>query len=527
MKNTIKSTRKPIVLDVYSPTRREEQMSTWLSGRLIGQPDARSAAVRIYTMALSILKDPEKAAALVYLLGEPGVGKTELVKLLAEFIHGNRKAYVKIDGASLMDKTDATRLIGASPKYVGYEDPKEAEAREAKEAEESAKNPDDLARKYKKNPRKLLSRKNLVNSRMGSKVPLTILFVDEAEKMNKIIDDLFLNAIEDGVMLLGDNEEVEFGDVLVIFAGNPGSEDAVNRKDRIGFMPETTAQREQGTLDIIMGALKSRYRPEMLDRFDEFVYFKKLLKEDLRTITRLRIGELITRFMQTMSRGTAFTLVVEDSARDFMLEEALKNTGNARRIGRAVRKYFTNPLNRLITQATEQDSELLITAEDKVRVSHDATYHDGKLLKFELFEDEGDVAPQDTIAPSKNDTPLAMKFAGFDRQVTAAAARAKGQPKSTYSVTLAVDSRLKALEEWQAAESESSSILRMDFVDAKVRMKAPWAVTFYYEVTEEQAELLKQHYPNGQVTFVGKASVPPADGGSANGSSKKPVKSGK
>jgi MoxR-like ATPase len=484
-------------------------MLTWLSGRLIGQDDARSAAVRMKTMALSKLKDGEKAAGLYYLIGEPGVGKTELVKLLAEFIHGDRRAYVKIDGGTMQDKYQANRLIGSPPGYLGYEEPDKAAARQAEEAAEAAKDPESAARKHRKNPRKLLCRQNLIASRHGSGVPITILFIDEAEKLFETIDDLFLNAVEDGMMPLGDNEEVEFGDVLVIYAGNPGSKDAVNRKARIGFLEESAQEREETTRDIIMDALKVRYRPEMLDRFDEFVYFKKLGKEDLRSITALRINEVVDRFMVTMSRGTAFTVKVEETARNFMLEEALKNTGNARRIGRAVRKYFTNPLNRLIAQSEDSENELLVTSDDLVIVSHDPAYHDGKLLKFELYEDEGVRAPQDTIAPSKNDTPLALKHAGFDRQLTAAAEMAKKESKNVYAVALDLDTERLAMKELLAAREESSSILRMKLVEFKARTSAPWTITLYFEATEKQSDLLKKHFPTGSLTFVSKAAEAP------------------
>jgi len=498
-------TRKPILLDVYSPTRGEDHMFTWLSGRLIGQTDARSAAVRMYTMALSKLKDMEKAAGLFYLIGEPGVGKTELVKLLAEFIHGDRRAYVKIDGGTMQDKYQANRLIGAPPGYVGYEDPKETAARETKEAEEAAKDPEAAARKHRKNPRKLLCRQNLLASRRGSNVPITILFVDEADKLFETINDLFLNAVEDGVLPLGDNEEVEFGDVLVIFGGNPGSKEAVNRKARMGFIRETDEEREEATREIIMDRLKELYRPEMLDRFDEFIYFKRLGKEDLRTITTVRINEVKTRFMSTMSRGTAFTIEVQESARDFILEEALKNSGNARRIGRAVRKYFTNPLNRLIAQSEDSENPVLLTSDDLVIVSHDKTYLKGQLLKFELYEDEGVPAPQDTLEPQRKETPLGLKFR-FDRQLTAAAEHAKTEPKNVYAVTMEMDNEMKVLEELMAARKESASILRMKLVEYKVRTEAPCTLTLYFEVTEEQSNLLKMQYPLAKLTFISKAA---------------------
>jgi len=508
MSTASKKIRKPIVLDPYSPTRGEEHMLTWLNDRLIGQPDAATAAVRMKTMALSKLKDSEKAAGLYYLVGEPGVGKTELVKLLAEFIHGDRKAYVKIDGASLHDKYTANRLIGAPPGYVGFEDPKDTEAREAREAAEDDKDPEKAARKFRKNPRKLLCRKNLVASRRGSEVPITILFVDEAEKMYHTIDDLFLNAVEDGIMPLGDNEEVEFGDVIVIYAGNPGSKEAVNRKEKIGFMQETAEEKDEATRDIIMGALRERYRPEMLDRFEEFVYFKKLGKDDLRSITTLRINEVKTRFMEKMSRGSAFTIKVEDNARDFILEQALKNTGNARRIGRAVRKYFTNPLNRLIDMVEDTENQMHIIAGDLVVVSHDPGYAKGELLKFELLEDEGVVASQDTVEAPRKETPLGLKFVGFDRQIKAAAEEAKTETRNLYSVTLDLESEKDALEEWVAAKRESASILLMELVEAKVRMTAPWKLTLYFQVTTKQSQLLKLHYPLAKVAWVGKGEQP-------------------
>lgn len=507
MSKTTKKTRKPILLDVYSPTRGEEHMLEWLTGRLIGQPDASSAAVRIKTRALSKLRDGEKAAGLYYLQGEPGVGKTELMKLLAEFIHGNRRAYVKIDGASLHDKYTANRLIGAPPGYIGYEEPDKAAAREAKEEEEAANDPEKAARKHRKNPRKLLCRKNLLASRCGSEVPITLVFVDEAEKMYHTIDDLFLNAVEDGILPLGDNEDVDVSDVIFVFAGNAGSKEAVNRKAPMGFREETTEQVEEATREIITAALKERYRPEMLDRFDEFIYFKRLGTDDLRKIIDLRINEVKARFMNTMSRGTAFTIEVQASACNFMLQEALKNSGNARRIGRAVKKYFTDPLNRLIDMMDDSENSVLITAEDKVVVSHDPTYHDGKLLRFELLEDEGVVAPQDTLPPQRHETPLGLKFAGFDRQLTAAAEAAKKQPKNVYAVAFTFDNEHKALTELMAARKESADILRMRMIEFRVGTTSPVSLTLFFEITEEQSNLLKQHYPNGTLTYISKAKV--------------------
>ncbi|MBI0385564.1 ATP-dependent Clp protease ATP-binding subunit, partial [Streptomyces albiflaviniger] len=132
-----------------------------------------------------------------------------------------------------------------------------------------------------------------------------------------------------GVLSLSDNEEVDFRDVVVVMAGNTGSALVVNRKNPIGFGTERKEAREETSKEIILGAMRERHRPEFLDRLDEVIFFKSLGKEDLRSITTLRINEVVARFMQAMPQGKAFTVNVLDSARDFMLDEAMKDKGNA------------------------------------------------------------------------------------------------------------------------------------------------------------------------------------------------------
>jgi MoxR-like ATPase len=496
MSTSMSLKKKGVRLDLSTPTRSEEEMFDFLSARLIGQNDACSAAVRIKSRALSILRDGNKCAGFYYFIGEPGVGKTELMKLIALYVHQDERAYVKLDGGSLAEKHQAQRLIGAPTGYKGYQEPEDVEKDKAafdKKLEELRKiDPEKAAKTFRRDPRKLLARVNLEASRRGSKVPLILLFIDEADKMHQSVDDMLLNAIEDGVLSLSDNEEVDFRDVVVVMAGNTGSALVVNRKNPIGFGTERKEAREETSKEIILGAMRERHRPEFLDRLDEVIFFKSLGKEDLRSITTLRINEVVARFMQAMPQGKAFTVNVLDSARDFMLDEAMKDKGNARRIKRVVRKHFTDQLSRLCTLVNEGENGFELTAEDLVKVTHPTGE---STLVFDMFEGEGSPAEGDQLAPShKPYSAVAQKHLGDQRLVDAAAKKAKALPKRLYKVEIEVEAQEQLPIERQDALTVITEHLKLELVYFGVTMREPWVITLHVEATDEQAVFLKDRF---------------------------------
>jgi ATP-dependent Clp protease ATP-binding subunit ClpC len=499
-----KSVKKGRKLDLVSPTRSENEMAKFLGGRLIGQSEAVEAAVRIKTRALSPLRDGNKCAGFYYFIGEPGVGKSELMKLLALYVHGNPNAYVKLDGGSLAEKHQAAKLIGAPTGYKGYQEPDDQEKDKAafdKKLEELQKvDPEKAAKTFRRDPRKLLSRVNLEASRRGSKVPVIFLFIDEADKLHQTVDDLLLNAIEDGLLSLADNEEVNFSDIVVVMAGNTGSADVVDRKEKIGFVKETAEQKQDASKDIILAAMKSRHRPEFLDRLDEVIFFRALGKEDLRSITSLRINEVVERFMSVMPRGKAFTVSVKDSARDFILDEALSGKGNARKIKRSVKKLFTDPLDRLCSKVAEGEEGFEdIAAGDLVNVSHSA----GSKLDFEMFEDEGDVVDADSFTTHKPDSTVAQRHLGDQRKISAASKRAMTAPKKVYAITVGADNAQQMIIERDDAFLVLKQHLGLEVVFVGAAMKAPWKVTIHVEATEEQYDFIKDRFStNGTIAVV-------------------------
>lgn len=505
MSATLSMKKKGVRLDLSTPTRSEEEMATFLSSRLLGQSDAVSAAVRIRSRALSILKEGNKCAGFYYLIGAPGVGKSELMKLLALYVHGDERAYVKLDGGSLAEKHQAQRLIGAPTGYKGYQEPEDVEKDKAafeKRLEELRKtDPEKAAKTFRRDPRKLLARVNLEASRRGSKVPMILLFIDEADKMHQSVDDLLLNAIEDGVLSLSDNEEVDFRDVVIIMAGNTGSAQLVDRKGTIGFCQPSEEERQEDDKDIILSAMRERHRPEFLDRLDEVIFFRSLGKEDLRNITSLRIKEVVDRYLQVMPQGKAFTVKVLDSARDFILDEALKNKGNARRIKRMVVKHFRDQLSRLCDLAVDEESHIHLTADDLVKISHEKG---GATLVFDLFEGEGSPAEGD-VAPAsyKPLSPVAQGHLGDTRLIEEAARKAKGEAKLLFKVEVEVEDYEQIAIEREDAVSVIREHLKLELVFIGLTMRAPWVLTFHVEASEAQSGFLKSRFQHtGRVSLL-------------------------
>lgn len=486
-------TKKGLVLDVDSPTSAEEHMAEFLNSKIIGQSGAISAAVRIKTRALSPLRR-NGCAGFYAFQGQPGVGKTELVKMIAQYIHGDPMAFVLIDGGLLKDDNQASSLNGAPPMYVGYEDPEKAQKRMAAEKATLDKlreqNPA-LAAKYKTfNPRKLLTRQNLVASRGTSKVPLTIVFIDEVDKMHKSLDDMFLNAVVNGIMPMSDNELVDVSDVIFIIAGNHGSQDVVERKRHIGFRTadDNEAERQVEDEEKILAAMKIRHRPEFLDRIDEIIFFNKLTNDDLKIITGIRMSEVVDRYLEVMPRGTAFTLTFDDSARDFIFGESMKESGNARRIGRMVQLHFTDKLDRLI--AKMRDNDVQITPDDLVKVSHAAG---ASKLTFELFEDEGDPSLGDKIEV-RGDTKVSQLFLGRDRKRKTLSLKTRPSDKKVYAVRIKCDSEMEMLEHWMMYKKEVKEILELNLVAVEVAAGEPWILSLFVECSALQSKELEDNF---------------------------------
>lgn len=472
----MKSKKQRILLDVGKPGEQEVGISNKLSGRIIGQKGGREAAARAYRAFLNPLRDKRRPVYVIYGLGDSGVGKTLLARSLAKFLHGDEKAMIKINAGNYKEKHRVSQLLGAPPSYVGYKDPSDPkEAPKPGQMDTSAK----------------LSMHNKIASRRGSNVPVTVVLIDECEKMHEDLEQVLLSIFEDGEVDFGNNTVGDFTDCIFILTGNIASREINKLGERpMGFVtkdPEVTQAMIDSTVTKV---LQNRYAPEFLNRIDEVVIFEKLTPEQLRQVVDVEVDDLIERMTEELPRGLAFTLDVKSSARDFILAEALKKKGQARNIRRTVARLLGDALGNELIKRT-------LSLGDLVEVEHEKG---AKALSFYKTEGEGDIADADLMALHGGDTPDSRKGLSFQRRNDAAikkAARAKA--KKTYDVTVEADTKEELSNEFGHLVMECFKLYGLQVIRTSNAWEAPYSATATVRGIDEQIAILKEKYPKAKV----------------------------
>ncbi len=292
------------------PLQRMEQaeaekllkMETELKRRIIGQDEAVIAISKALRRSRADLKDPRRPIGSFLFLGPTGVGKTFLAKNLAEFMFGSSDALIQLDMSEYMEKHTASRLIGAPPGYVGYE-----EGGQLSEA---------------------------VRRR-----PYSVVLFDEVEKAHPDVMHLLLQILEEGQVTDNFGRKIDFRNTIVILTSNVGAE-TIKRQTTLGFgaMSQDSADHE-GMKGKIGEQAKKFFKPEFLNRLDDIVVFRMLEKEQLTTIVDLEVGKVLTRL-----RNKKIELVLDESAREFLIKEGYDPQYGARPMRRAVEKHIEDPL---------------------------------------------------------------------------------------------------------------------------------------------------------------------------------------
>ncbi|QSQ24545.1 ATP-dependent chaperone ClpB [Pyxidicoccus parkwayensis] len=270
-------------------------MEDRLVKRVIGQRSAIEAVSNAVRRARSGLQDPNRPIGSFIFLGPTGVGKTETAKALAEFLFDDDSAMVRIDMSEYMEKHAVSRLVGAPPGYVGYE-----EGGQLTEA---------------------------VRRR-----PYTVVLFDEIEKAHHDVFNVLLQILDEGRLTDSQGRTVDFKNTVLIMTSNLGSQDiqaGMAGKDEL----------DEKTRDEVMDALRSHFRPEFLNRVDEIVVFEPLRKKDIHRIVDLQLGRL-----SKLLADKRLTLELTDKAHDFLSERGYDPTYGARPLKRAVQKYLLDPL---------------------------------------------------------------------------------------------------------------------------------------------------------------------------------------
>ncbi|HRJ08550.1 MAG TPA: ATP-dependent Clp protease ATP-binding subunit [Prosthecobacter sp.] len=331
------------------PLQRMEQaeaakllkMEQELKGKVIGQDEAVAAISKALRRSRADLKDPRRPIGSFLFLGPTGVGKTFLAKNLAEFMFGSAEALIQLDMSEYMEKHTASRLIGAPPGYVGYE-----EGGQLSEA---------------------------VRRR-----PYSVVLFDEIEKAHPDVMHLLLQILEEGQITDNFGRKIDFRNTIVILTSNVGAEQ-IKRQTSLGFAAMAEGEADNAGIKGKLGeAAKKFFKPEFLNRLDDLIVFRMLEKTELRVIVDLEIAKVVSRI-----KGKNIILEMEESAVEFLMKEGYDPQYGARPMRRAVEKHIEDPLAEHLLRGDVREG-------DRVRVSFD---EEAKRLKFAA---EKSAAPAET-----------------------------------------------------------------------------------------------------------------------------------
>ncbi len=293
----------PVTRIAQAETTRLIKMPEELSGKVIGQDDAVKKVVKAIQRNRAGLKDPNKPIGTFIFLGPTGVGKTELAKVLSRYLFDSEDALIRIDMSEYMEKFAVSRLIGAPPGYVGYE--------------EGGQLTEKVRRK-----------------------PYSIVLLDEIEKAHPDVFNLLLQVLDDGMLTDSLGRKVDFKNTIIIMTSNIGSRQLKEFGQGVGFA--TTAksnQADEHARGVIENSLKKAFAPEFLNRIDDVVIFNGLSKEDIFKIIDLELEHLYKRV-----HDLGYKVKLSDDAKEFLTEKGYDSNFGARPLKRAIQKYVEDPM---------------------------------------------------------------------------------------------------------------------------------------------------------------------------------------
>ncbi|MGM0635171.1 MAG: ATP-dependent Clp protease ATP-binding subunit [Bacteroidota bacterium] len=291
-----------------------------IKGRVIGQDEAVTNVVKAIQRNRAGLKDPNKPIGSFIFLGQTGVGKTQLAKVLASELFDNEDSLIRIDMSEYMEKFAVSRLIGAPPGYVGYE--------------EGGQLTEKVRRK-----------------------PYSVLLLDEIEKAHPDVFNMLLQVLDDGHLTDSLGRKIDFRNTIIIMTSNVGARKLKDFGTGVGFGTKAQKTQEQeNNKKVIEGALKKAFAPEFLNRVDDVVIFNALEKDDINKIIDIELRKLYKRIDEI---GYRFSL--SDKAKEFIAEKGFDKKYGARPLNRAIQKYIEDALaEKIINSNIEVGDEVFM-----------------------------------------------------------------------------------------------------------------------------------------------------------------------
>jgi ATP-dependent Clp protease ATP-binding subunit ClpC len=299
-------------------------MADDMRGGVIGQDEAIDKVVKSIQRNRVGLKDPNKPIGTFVFLGPTGVGKTQLAKILAKYLFDSVDNLIRLDMSEYMEKFSVSRLMGAPPGYVGYE--------------EGGQLTEKVRRK-----------------------PYAVVLLDEIEKAHPDVFNILLQVLDEGHLTDGLGRKVDFRNTIVIMTSNIGSREIKDFGQGVGFATKARqSSTNEHTKSVIQKALKRAFAPEFLNRIDDVVLFNTLTREDIHQIIDIELKGLYARV-----NALGYEISLSDAAKDFVLEKGYDIQFGARPLKRAIQKYLEDPMAEAIIKSSLVEGDKLVVDFDK------------------------------------------------------------------------------------------------------------------------------------------------------------------
>ncbi|MBI9042067.1 ATP-dependent Clp protease ATP-binding subunit [Lutibacter sp.] len=306
----------PVNRVAEAETKRLNELPILIKGKVIGQDEAVSKVVKAIQRNRVGLKDPNKPIGSFIFLGQTGVGKTQLAKVLARELFDSEEALVRIDMSEYMEKFAISRLIGAPPGYVGYE--------------EGGQLTEKIRRK-----------------------PYAVVLLDEIEKAHPDVFNMLLQILDDGHITDSLGRRIDFRNTIIIMTSNIGSRQLKDFGAGVGFgTASKTAQADANAKSVIENALKKSFAPEFLNRIDDVIVFNALEREDIHAIIDIELEKLVTRI-----EGLGYKLNLSKEAKDYIADKGFDKQYGARPLKRAIQKYIEDALAEEIVNSSLKEGD--------------------------------------------------------------------------------------------------------------------------------------------------------------------------
>lgn len=306
----------PVTRVAQSEKGKLATMAEDLRGKVIGQDDAVEKVVKAIQRNRAGLKDPNKPIGSFFFLGPTGVGKTQLAKVLSKYMFDSEDSLIRIDMSEYMEKFSISRLVGAPPGYVGYEE----------------------------------------GGQLTEKVrhkPYSIVLLDEIEKAHPDVFNLLLQVLDDGHMTDGLGRKIDFKNTILIMTSNIGARQLADFGTGVGFGTKAqTEQRDENAKTVIQNALRKAFSPEFLNRIDDMIIFHSLTREDIHKIIDLELAKLYSRI-----ESLGYHVSMTDAAKNFIVDKGYDEKFGARPLKRAIQKYIEDPLAEEIIKMNLQEGD--------------------------------------------------------------------------------------------------------------------------------------------------------------------------